>query len=271
MIKFDPNEEGSYEIARAVILERLKADRRWEQFDHEGTGFDRFVEYIGDPGIGRAKLRDYQQDVLWEFMIKGIIAPGKNVHNPNPPWFRVTSYGQRVVDEQDLFLPHDPSGFLDSFRKAIKKRDKTVESYLQEALNCFNTGNMVASVVMLGVASERVFLLLCEAFLKSINSPAENSRFKKMLTQNAIKPKMLWVFDKIEEIKDKDPKGLPDNVSITLTSLFDFVRIQRNDLGHPKEIPPVVTREQAYINLRMFPSFYKMSNEVMKYLGKNKV
>jgi len=46
-INFDPNEEGGLELARAIVLERLRNDRGWNQYDPSGSGFDRFVEYVG--------------------------------------------------------------------------------------------------------------------------------------------------------------------------------------------------------------------------------
>jgi hypothetical protein len=42
------------------------------------------------------------------------------------------------------------------------------------------------------VASERAFLLLCDAFLKALSDPTEKSRFSAIITANAIKPKEDW-------------------------------------------------------------------------------
>jgi len=269
-INFDPKEEGGLELARAIVLERLRNDTNWNQYDHSGSGFGRFVEYIGDPTKGRRKLAFLAQDVLWEFMIQGIIGPGLNVDNPNLPFFHITEYGKKVLAGGE-FLPHDTTGYLERFHNEITNPDPTVESYLSESLNCFTRNNLIASVIMLGIASERTFLLLCGSLLDSLADTTEKLKFQKILDQRAIKPKMDWVFNKIQAIQSKSPRPLPDNVNIMLASIFDFIRCQRNDLGHPQEKPPKVTREDAYVNLRIFPSYFKMLNQVINYLTNNKV
>jgi len=269
-IKFDPNEEGGLELARAIVLERLRNDSGWRQYDLSGEGFDRFVEYVGDQGSGRRRLASLAQDVLWEFMIQGIIAPGLDVHNPNFPWFRITDYGRRVLSERE-FLPHDPTGYLERFRREVTSCDPTVESYLSESLNCFTRGCLIASVVMLGVASERVFLLLCECLANAISDSSEKAKFQKILESTAMKPKMDWVLNKVGVIQSATPRPLPDNVNIMLATIFDFIRCQRNNLGHPQENPPKVTRDDAYVNLRIFPNYYKMVMQVIDYLSSHKI
>ena len=49
-INFDPKEPGGLELARAIVLERLRNDKSWRQYDLGGEGFDQFVEYSGDHG-----------------------------------------------------------------------------------------------------------------------------------------------------------------------------------------------------------------------------
>ena len=269
-ITFDPNEEGGLELARTIVLERLRNDKHWEQYDPSGSGFDRFVEYVGDPEHGRQKLVSLAQDVLWEFMIQGVVAPGLNVSNPNLPFFHITDYGRKVLIEGE-FLPHDPTGYLERFRNETPSLDSTVELYLAESLNCFTRGSLIASVVMLGVASERTFQLLCDSLLNAIADTTEKSKFQEILDKRAMKPKMDWVLNKIQAMQSKSPRPLPDNVNIMLASIFDFIRCQRNDLGHPQEKPPKVTREDAYVNLRIFPSYFKMVNQVIDYFDNNQV
>lgn len=269
-IIFDPTESGCFELARVIVLERLREDAAWRQYDLSGEGFVRFVEYVGDPGQGRQKLVFFVHDIMWELMIQGVIAPGLDVHNPNLPWFHLTEYGKRAILEKE-FPPHDPAGYLERFRGETNNFDSTVEAYLSESLNCFTRGSLVASIVMLGVASERIFLLLCEAFLRAVSSKAEEKKLQQLLAFKAIKPKMDWIFQKIQSIQSQQPRPLPENVNIILIAIFDFIRCQRNDLGHPRETPPKISREEAYVNLRIFPTYFKMVIEVIDYLSKNKV
>lgn len=78
---------------------------------------------------------------------------------------------------------------------------------------------------------------------------------------------MDWILNKTQLLR----KHLPDNVNIMLNTIFDFIRCQRNDLGHPQQTPPNVTRDDAFVNLRIFPNYYKMVNQVIDYLNKNSI
>jgi len=269
-IQFNPDEEGELELARYIVLERLRTDRSWQQYDLTGQGFDRIVEYVGNSQQGRSKLTILAQDVLWELMTQGVIAPGLNMHNPNLPWFHITEYGEKVL-ECGEYVPHDPAGYLDMLHTQCPNIDATVLAYLTESLNCFTRSNLISVVVMLGVASEQAFLLLCESLLNALESQKEGDKFRRILYQRAIKPKMDFVLKKVEEIQNKYKRPLPDNVNIMLAAIFDFIRCQRNELGHPRPVPPKVSREEAFVNLRIFPNYYSMTQQVIHYLESNSV
>ena len=82
--------------------------------------------------------------------------------------------------------------------------DSTVLAYLGESLECFSRGTMVASVMMLGIASERVFLLICDSLAESLQDSAERTEFEKVLARNAMKPKLDWVSQKFQKIDVTD-------------------------------------------------------------------
>ncbi|GAA2208282.1 hypothetical protein GCM10009850_037400 [Nonomuraea monospora] len=48
--------------------------------------------------------------------------------------------------------------------------------YLEESLQAFNAGCHLASSVMLGVAAEQVFLVVAEAMVAALDTPAEKLR-----------------------------------------------------------------------------------------------
>ena len=269
-IIFDPTKRDRYDVARLIVIERLRDDKKWDQFDPTGSGFDKYVEYIGHPGSDREQLKLLAIDILWDFMVQGILAPGKEGQNVRLPVFHITEYGKKVLEE-GKFLPHDPSGYIERVQQTIENPDNTILAYLSESLECFLKNCFVASVVMLGVASEKAFLLLCESLLNSLADTKEKTKFQRILELRAIKPKFEWVFNKIQTIQNKKPNPLPGNVNIMLSVIFDFIRRQRNDLGHPQENPPAVSREEVYVNLNIFPNYLKMVYQVKEYLQNNKV
>jgi hypothetical protein len=121
---------------------------------------------------------------------------------------------------------------------------------------------------MLGVAAERVFLLLCESLAAALADPTEEKEFGKVLGRFAMNPKLQWVHQKIQTI---NAQGFPENPNIKVTAIYGFVRGQRNDLGHPREVPPAVSQEDAFVNLQVFPRYYQTAEEVRAFLSANKV
>ena len=181
-------------------------------------------------------------------MVERILAPGLNAQNPNLPWFHVTRYGRQVLNAAE-YQPHDPTGYLSRLRDRVEKPDATVVVYLSEALEAFRRGTLVASMVMLGVAAERVFDLLCGSMEVALADPAEKQRFSKLLRGFHIKPRLDWLHDKMRTIQEARPAGFPENASLMITAIYDLMRCQRNDLGHPREIPPRLSIEDANANL----------------------
>ena len=160
---------------------------------------------------------------------------------------------------------------MDRFRAEIENADPVIIVYLTESIECFVRGNSIASVVMLGIAAERVFLLLCHALSSSLSEPSEKTDFDRILNLMPMRPKMEWFLNKIQNLQKGKPRPLPDNVNIMLCTVYDFIRCQRNDLGHPQDTLPNVTREEAYVNLRVFPIYCEMANKVMRYFRENRV
>ena len=157
------DQDSGLEIARHVVLLRLRSDGDWTQLNqYEYDPWERYVEFAGTDRISADAFLSFVQDVFWELVIGGVVAPGLNLANPNLPFFHLTEYGRTVVDEEQ-FVPHDPDGYLHRMRTNTPNIDSVALSYLTESLQCFLRNLHVASTLMLGVAAERTFLLVCEA------------------------------------------------------------------------------------------------------------
>jgi hypothetical protein len=142
---------------------------------------------------------------------------------------------------------------------------------LAESLETLRKGNLVASTVMLGIAAERVFLLLCESLETALANPAEKVAFAKLLARFVMKPKLDWVHNKIQQIQKLSPSGFPENATIMVVAIYDLIRCQRNDLGHPRQLPPRVNREDAFVNLQIFPRYYEIAEAIRTFLLSNTV
>jgi hypothetical protein len=114
-----------------------------------GDGFAPYADYLGQDG--RRPLMFLAQEVFWQMVVEGILAPGMDSHNLNLPWFHVTKHGREVLASSEP-KPYDPTGYLARLRERMPNPDPTVIAYLAESLETFRKNNRVASTVMLGIA-----------------------------------------------------------------------------------------------------------------------
>jgi hypothetical protein len=56
-----------------------------------------------------------------------------------------------------------------------------------------------------------------------------------------------------------------------VTAMYDMIRSQRNDLGHPRAEPPSVDRQEAHARLQVFGAYYETAERVRTFLSSNKV
>jgi hypothetical protein len=257
---------------RQIVFERLRRDTAWNTLDREGVEFAKYVEHDGpnESWPGRSSFSFLAEEMFWQLVVEGILAPGYNIHNRDLPWFHITQYGRLVLNSQDP-NPHDPTGYLARLGERIASPDSSVVAYLGESLETFRKGSFVASTVMLGIAAERVFLLLCESLENALGTSSEKTTFSKLLGQFSMRPKLDWVHNKIQQVLKHRPEGFPENATIMVVAIYDLMRGQRNELGHPRETPPQVQREDAFVNLQIFPRYYEIAEEMRTFLRSNGV
>jgi hypothetical protein len=259
---------------RQIVVERLRRDTSWSQLDSTGDGFALYVEYVAqnepERQNGRHTLLFLAQEVFWQMVVEGILAPGMDSSNLKLPWFHITKHGREVLASSEP-QPYDPTGYLARLRESVPTPDPTVTAYLAESLETFRKANLVASTVMLGIAAERVFLLLCDSLAAALSNAAEKTAFTKLLDRFPMKPKLDWVQNKLQQVQKQAPPGFPENATIMLVAIYDLMRTQRNELGHPREAPPSVQRQDAFVNLQIFPRYYEIAEEVRAFLASNPV
>jgi hypothetical protein len=134
------------------------------------------------PDEAREKVRQ----IIWEFILQGILAIGLNETNPNFPFVSITEYGKEVLKSGQT-LPYDPDGYLKKLKTEIPNLDPLIEMYLSESLQAYLKGLIFSSAVMLGVASEEAFLKLFETFTNALTDPQKKQGFQNL--QDSIQTK----------------------------------------------------------------------------------
>jgi hypothetical protein len=270
-ITFSANSPTGFETVRSIVLKKLKT-AGWNQFPNNFHAyFKDSVELEGDKRAAEKRFLILVNEVFWQLITQGIISPGFDPANPELPFFHITDHGKRALEEGDVFIPHDPTEYLREFSKTVVNQDDVVVEYLKESLRCFTTGCFLASTMMLGIAAERTFLILCAALLDSLNDPKEQKDFKKIYENISMVAKTKWVEDKLEAVTKSDRGALPQNTITHLSGILHFLRVQRNDIGHPQDNLQIPHRDDVYVYLRLFPQYCLTVEKVKEYLSQNKV
>ena len=171
------------------------------------------------------------------------------------PFFKLTEHGRKVI-QQGAPQPYDPDGFLTHFKRIVPQADATVYSYLEEAVATFNHACPRASAVMLGCASEKLILLLCDAFEKSISDATKKTRYQKDAAAHwSIANKYKVLSDRLDAVvagkKVTVPQEIFETIQAELPAGYELLRRTRNAAGHP-EVPTAVEPDTVFMNLRMF-------------------
>ena len=259
---FREEDKDNLELVRQIVLYRLKSDPEWHSLTSswsENYG-GLFVDFE-HPNL-RARFAFLANEVMWQLLTQGVISVGHNVNNLELPYFHVTDYGRKVLDEE-RFIAHDPTGYLEDMKalSGIILGDTAI-AYLEKALRCFNAGCHLAAVLLLGVAAESVFLGLCGVLLDALDNNSEKAKFAKLAHT---KPKHRWIIGKYQRLDHRVKRELPESLDVTLISLCELIRRQRNDLGHPQQDPPELTREEAFMFFRLFPGFVRDLEALAQY------
>jgi hypothetical protein len=202
-------------------------------------------------------------ELFWELFRQGIITLGYNDANLEFPFFRLSRFGKRLIENQDTYFFHDVTSYTNWVKREVAKIDPVTLLYVQEALQAFRSGCILSCSVMLGVATEHTFLLLVGAVEKS---PTYAKPFAGVGEERTILQKV----NKFKRILDQHQKALPSDVREDLDTRFagilSVIRTFRNQAGHPTG--EIIDREQAYVLLHLFIPYCRKMYQLMEHLGK---
>lgn len=97
------------------------------------------------------------QEILWELLVQGVLAPGKNSLNLNLPFVHLTDYGAQCLEDGRI-LAHDPDAYIERLTRRIGRDiDELVLQTTREALSVFLSGSWTSSVILLARVAEFLF------------------------------------------------------------------------------------------------------------------
>lgn len=179
----------------------------------------------------------------------------------------ITSYGKKVLAEEDV-IPHDPENFIRSFKEKVPDIDEIIMIYLIESVQTFRNNNLLSSSVMLGVASEAAFNILYLSITKSLTGPKQ-TKFEKLKNNISIKIKFDELMKELIRIETLLPREISENLESEIRGVFNLIRYQRNDSGHPTG--KKVSRDEVFTSLRLFKIYCSKLYQLVCWLKKNQI
>lgn len=209
-------------------------------------------------------------EIIWDLIQERIVTPGETMADQGFPFFRLTKFGQDYIYQS---APHyyDPEGYMEFLRNIVPNLDTIIEQYIFEGLNCFRRQLFFASAVMIGAAAEKAILLLLQAIINSRSNPSS----KKKTAQLLERPNLPEIFDTIMKtlnplIKAKTiPYPVHRGCTEHLMSLFEMIRVQRNDAIHP--VCGQVDRTKVFLSLQTLPTALESINRLIDWCKSNSV
>ena len=269
------------EQLRAFLLEYLKAAANQQgqlQYSHCLSGVTAIAKEKCPDLLGGDHLRDEDgarlKHVIWDLILERVLVPSTdNPRSMNDGWpfLSITDHGRKVIAEQQP-VPYDPDGYLARLNESTGGLTVTVEAYLAEALSTFRTGNNLASAVILGAASEMVFIEVCEAIADGFYAASDQSSFrqktgskKKMVAR--VKAVIDWLAQKTAQLPTAWQRVERHQL---VHKIADLIRNRRNETGHPQNPPMKPSHEEMYALLMLFPDYCDKLYGLKTWLQKNK-
>ena len=246
-------------------IELKQSQQNYRHQVQMGGLYELFRDSLKDvPGYKQDEYFSVVREVVQELINAGFLYPGTpGDFNSGYPWLSITAYGTEAFMSED-WLPYDPEGYLKALKAKVPEIDDVTFAYIGESIAAFNRRHLLSATITLGVASENLMLILIEAYTNWLKEPRK-TKFQKRIEDR-------WIATQYREFKQEfltDVKSLPKELQgdweIYLDGIFNFVRLNRNDAGHPtgKELSAKV----VYANLQIFADYARYISDLVKHFS----
>ena len=212
-------------------------------------------------GEARGRLSGVSDEAIltqWgELFRTGLLAWGLNLSNPNPPFFHVTGPGKRALATANRD-PSNPAGYLRHL-DSLATLSPTTASYLREGLECYVAGLTKAAAVMIGAASESTILQFRDDIVAHMSSRGEtpSTKMKDWKIKSIIDGLDGYIRSRTPAMDAK----LKDEYEATWSGFSSYIRMVRNEAGHPTSVEPI-SDEQVHAALLMFPGLASLAQKL---------
>lgn len=216
-------------------------------------------------------------EILHDLYREGLIVSGTGKVESQEalrwPWYRFTEHGRCVVENEQADI-YDPDAYVQRLKDAIPTVDDIIVRYIGEASRCFAQRLDLSAAVMLGGASEKAVLLLCESFCAAVADSNARAKLEKQLDTWVISKKYSVLWSNLRAlIGPGKPTALPGELSQGLENIVDgvfhMIRTVRNSAGHPDT--GAVDRSSVLAGLVVFPTYCRRIYDMLDFFASNHV
>jgi hypothetical protein len=179
--------------------------------------------------------------------------------------FQVTQRGLEWVKGAEP-LPEDYNGYMKQFDSSV---DVIVKQYVSEALNTYIRGTYFASAVMIGAAAEASIYDLADSLIPALQNVTKQATLKKLIGQRGFE-KLFEFIESVVVTGHKNgalPYSVMEGTTRHLLSLFEYIRVQRNDAVHPRNFQ--VSADSVRFTVSAFPLAFRKVESLRRWCDTN--
>lgn len=200
-------------------------------------------------------------EILWDLLRQGILAPGKNSLNPDLPFIHVTEYGTRSLDAGAI-VAHDPDRYIDRLRESTGERaPEAVYEGARIGLLSYLDGRYAGSMVLLAHAAEQVLADLADALIRRGRKVGRGT--KRLEADRRLRSRLPEAV--LKAIGGRlVPKDLSVEAEGQVAGLVELVRSARSEDGASRI--PRGNRDIAQAHYLLFPDRCRFAYDAIRRL-----
>jgi len=185
-------------------------------------------------------------EIIWDLLVQGVLAPGKNLLNLNLPFFHVTDYGDECLESGAILL-HDYDHYLHDLEASINEPlDPIIRAYVHAAQKAFLSGNYLATMNLLADAGSRCIDMVADL----LDHVQHQDAARAEQTPRAGLERIRLILPSLH-LKEE----LREEVSLHLQGLENLIAHTRARNGRPLAVS--IGRQSAQGALLLFPQYVR--------------
>jgi hypothetical protein len=150
-------------------------------------------------------------------------------------------------------LPEDVAGYMSVLHGLVPKLNDVIDQYVREGLGSFERKMFFAGAVMIGAAAEKAAYLLADDMVHALKDGSRKEKLIKAIERRRLFELLDLVGEAIIEASKAKviPYAVTEGAEAHLMSLFEAVRVQRNDAVHPMNAS--VSADSVRLSFQAFP------------------